>query len=121
MLKLSPEYVKIIETLASLDSQGINLAFSISNTLGLGQLSSSITDYANMLKKKHGDIVLSYCGEYRIYITKLLEMTDDNYKASVLSELINPKVKEMTGIEFLEIIEQSKIENISGVNNAEKN
>ena len=109
MHKLSQEQVNMINLLAQLDSQAINHAFSISNTLGLGQLSSSITDYSNFLKKKHSDIVLSYCGEYRIYIIKLLEEIDDKFKSEVMNELISPKVKQMTGVEFLEIIEKSKI------------
>lgn len=118
MHKLTQEEVEIIETLALLDSQAINIAFGISNTLGLGQLSSSITDYSNMLRKMHGDIVLSYSSEYRTYIIKLLEQIDDSYKASVISELINPKVKSMTGLEFIEIIEQARIKNIDGEKDA---
>ena len=106
MHKLSENQVNMINLLAQLDSQAINHAFSISNTLGLGQLSSSITDYSNFLKKKHGEIVLSYCGEYRIYIIKLLEKIDDKFKSEVMSESISPKVKQMTGVEFLEIIKE---------------
>lgn len=112
MHKLSSEHVNTIDLLAQLDSQAINKAFNISNTLGLGLLSSSITDYSNFLEKKHGEIVLSFCGEYRIYITKLLEKIDDKYKESVISELISPKVKEMTGMEFLQIIKQATTKNI---------
>lgn len=108
MNKLSKEQVNNIELLASLDGKGINLAFSYSNTMGLGQLSSSITDFKNFLERKYGEIVFSMCGEYRIYITKLLERIEDKYKESVISELISPKVKEMTGVEFLEIIEQAR-------------
>ena len=120
MQKLSSEYVKSLALLANLDSQGINLSFSISKTLGLAYLSSCITDFANFLKRKHGDIILSYSGEYRIYIVNLLEEIEDKYKPNVINELINPKIKEMTGIEFLEIIQQAKIDKTSGVNNAEK-
>mgnify|MGYP000013371397 FL=1 len=109
MHKLSQEQVNMINLLAQLDSQAINHAFSISNNLGLGQLSSSITDYSNFLKKKYGEIVLSYCGEYRIYIIKLLEKIDDEFKSEAMSELISPKVKQMTGVEFLEIIQEAAI------------
>lgn len=108
MNKLSKEQVNNIELLASLDGKGINLAFSYSNTMGLGQLSSSITDFKNFLERKYGEIVFSMCGEYRIYITKLLERIEDKYKENVISELISPKVKEMTGVKFLEIIEQAR-------------
>lgn len=52
MHKLSSEHVNTIDLLAQLDSQAINKAFNISNTLGLGLLSSSITDYSNFLEKK---------------------------------------------------------------------
>ena len=112
MHKLSKEHVNTIDLLAQLDSQAINKAFTISNILGLGLLSSSITDYSNFLEKKYGEIVLSFCGEYRIYVTKLLEKIDDKYKENVVNELISPRVKKMTGIEFLEIIEQAKINKI---------
>lgn len=121
MQKLSPEHVKSLALLANLDSQGINLSFSISETLGLAQLSSSITDFADFLKRKHGDIVLSYSGEYRIYIVKLLEGIEDKYKPNVVSELINPQVKKITGIELLEIIQQSQVNNIEGVNYGKNN
>ena len=49
---------------------------------------------------------MSYCGEYRIYIIKLLEKIDDEFKSEAMSELISPKVKQMTGVEFLEIIKE---------------
>lgn len=115
MQKLSKEHVNLIELLTQLDSKAINNAFSASSTLGLGLLSSSITDFSNFLRKKHGDIVLSFCGEYRIYITKLLEKIEDEYKESVISELLSPQVKKMTGVEFLEIIEQAKIRKDEGL------
>lgn len=103
---LSRDDLENIELLTVLDSKAINSAFDCSNTIGLGQFSSSIKDYTDYLRMKHGEIVLSHCAEYRTYILKLLEKIDDKYKESAISELINPKVKKMTGIEFLEILHQ---------------
>ena len=77
--------------------------------------------YLIALKRRHGDIVLSYSGEYRIYIVKLLEGIEDKYKPNVVSELINPQVKKITGIELLEIIQPSQVNNIEGVNYGKNN
>lgn len=85
---LSTKQKELIEQLAEIDAQGINHAFSISESLGLTFLSNSITEYTNLLTRKYGDIVLSYCSEYRTYIIELLKKVNDEYKKDVLSEWV---------------------------------
>lgn len=116
MYILSIKQKELIEQLAELDAQGVNYAFSFSEALGLTYLSNSITEYTNLLIKKHGNIVLSYSSEYRTYIIELLKKVDDEYKKDVLSELVNPKLKRITNEELFEILnntfkkEQIKLE-----------
>ena len=104
MLILSEEETKSINQLAELDAKCINFAFFVSNVIGLAQLSSTITDYSNFLFKKRGNIILSTCSEYRVYIVHLLQNINDDFKSRVISELINPKVKRITSKELFEIL-----------------
>ena len=101
---LSEETTTSINQLAELDAKCINLAFHVSQVIGLAQLSSTITDYSNFLFKKHGNIILSSCSEYRVYIVHLLQNINDDFKSSVISELINPQVKRITSKELFEIL-----------------
>ena len=97
MKKLNNEEVMLLEALALLEANLINKAFNISEARGLMHLSNALTSFEqNFIVKKYGEVVVSMCSEYRVFLIELLKLIREPHRDTVLNEVLIPKVKSIT-------------------------
>lgn len=106
MTILNEKDVLLLESLAISEAELINKAFAISEARGLLHFSNAITSFEeHFIKSKYGNIIKSFCSEYRTFIIKLLLHIDDKYNETVIGEILIPKVRAVNDEEMFKILE----------------
>jgi hypothetical protein len=80
----------MIHKIAKEQANKINKIFSLNIEQGKKALLSSITDYANLLKKQSSGFNPNTSINYRNYITNIVNEIEEPYKNIALSEVLVP-------------------------------
>lgn len=98
----------LLESLASQEAEIINKFFSISEAAGLMMLSNSLTSFEDgFIKPKYGNVINSFCSEYRTFIISLLKNINENHIHIAFSEILIHKVKKINDIEMLTYLKEA--------------
>lgn len=82
------EYIALVEDLAAKDATIVNMAFGVSEALGIDALRGSMDSFEAYLRSNDAMFIRGMSIEWRTYIIKLLMCIDDQYKDVATSRIL---------------------------------
>lgn len=102
---LTKLHTDLLDHLIKCELEIIEKGFSISKTTGKIFLQNTLTHFKdNYLKKLYGDIIPSFCSEYRYFLLGLLKDIKKEYLDCAISEVLIPKIGRVTTDDLLSIL-----------------
>lgn len=80
-----------ISELLAVDIQIVNMAFNISEQVGIAALRNGISEFSQLLVRDVGSFINGMNIEYRSYLIGILTGIDDKYKESAIMDCISQK------------------------------
>ncbi len=85
------EEMDLIKQLGSTDAELINLAFGVSETLGVAAMDNSMQSFQVFLREANPKFIPALSIEWRVYLVKLLLGIDDQYRDVVMARVLITK------------------------------
>lgn len=82
------EYIALVEDLATKDATIVNMAFGVSEALGIDALRGSMDSFEVYLRSNDAMFIRGMSIEWRTYLIKLLMCIDDQYKDVATSRIL---------------------------------
>lgn len=82
------EYIVLVEDLATKDAIIVNMAFGVSEALGIVALRGSMDSFEAYLRSNDAIFIRGMSIEWRTYLIKLLMCIDDQYKDVATSRIL---------------------------------